>query len=305
MKHVVSVSLGSPTRDQDAVLTLMGESVKISRRGTDGDLERARELIADLDGKVDAIGLGGIDRFLIVRGHRYEIHDALRLVQAARLTPVVDGSGVKDTIERRIIEDLQNDGIIQPGQSVLMVSSMDRFGMAETFERLGYALVAGDLIFSSRINYPIRSVTELEELARKLLPELSRLPFNQLYPVGAMQREQSDPRFVRYFDEADIIAGDFHYIRRYWPDNLCGKLIITNTTTVDDLKAMRERGVGYLVTTTPIIDGRSFGTNVIEAALVAVTGMQQGDPGWVESVLSTHLSGSRLDLSDGIGESET
>ena len=31
-------------------------------------------------------------------------------------------------------------------------------------------------------------------------------------------------------------------------------------------------GVKYLVTTTPVMEGRSFGTNMLEAALVAVAG---------------------------------
>lgn len=35
----------------------------------------------------------------------------------------------------------------------------------------------------------------------------------------------------------------------------------------------RAAGVKYLVTTTPVLEGRSFGANLIEAALVAVSGM--------------------------------
>ena len=31
-------------------------------------------------------------------------------------------------------------------------------------------------------------------------------------------------------------------------------------------------GVKYLVTTSPVMDGRSFGANMLEAALVAVSG---------------------------------
>jgi hypothetical protein len=31
-------------------------------------------------------------------------------------------------------------------------------------------------------------------------------------------------------------------------------------------------GVKYLVTTTPVMDGRSFGANMLEAALVAISG---------------------------------
>jgi hypothetical protein len=56
------------------------------------------------------------------------------------------------------------------------------------------------------------------------------------------------------------------------PDDLTGKVIVTNTTTVEDTEIFRKAGVKYLVTTTPVLEGRSFGTNMMEAALVAVAG---------------------------------
>ncbi|MCY0879513.1 MAG: quinate 5-dehydrogenase [Firmicutes bacterium] len=297
MKTVVSVSLGSRTRDHEATLSLLGETVRLRRQGTDGDLDRAAALIRSLDGGVDAIGLGGIDRYLVVRGRRYEIQDAARLAESAKLTPVVDGSGLKDTWERSLIESLHREGAIAAGQRVLMVSSMDRFGMAEAFERLGYSLVAGDLIFASHIHYPIRTTAELEELAAKLLPSWVKLPFHQLYPVGEAQVADADPKFREYFDAADIIAGDFHYIRRYLPDALAGKVVITNTTTPEDVALLQARGVSLLVTTTPVVDGRSFGTNVIEAALVAVSGVLPGEPDWPEVVARAGLQGTKRWLS--------
>jgi hypothetical protein len=56
------------------------------------------------------------------------------------------------------------------------------------------------------------------------------------------------------------------------PDDLHGKLIVTNTTTLQDMEMFRERGVRYVVTTTPQLQGRSFGTNMMEAALTAIAG---------------------------------
>ena len=56
------------------------------------------------------------------------------------------------------------------------------------------------------------------------------------------------------------------------PDTLTGKVIVTNTTTPDDVEAFRKAGVKYLITTTPVLEGRSFGTNMMEAALVAASG---------------------------------
>ena len=56
------------------------------------------------------------------------------------------------------------------------------------------------------------------------------------------------------------------------PARLDGKIICTNTTTPADVAAFRAAGARALVTTTPRLEGRSFGTNMMEAMLVAVSG---------------------------------
>ena len=56
------------------------------------------------------------------------------------------------------------------------------------------------------------------------------------------------------------------------PDDLTGKVIVTNTTTPEDVADFKKAGVKYLITTTPVLEGRSFGTNMMEAALVAISG---------------------------------
>lgn len=279
MKHVVSVSLGTSKRDHAAHVQMFGQDVHVERMGMDGDLERARRTIKDLDGQVAAIGLGGIDRYLVADHKRYEILDAKHLAEVASKTPVVDGSGLKDTWERWVVEDWINKGVLNPTMSVLMVSALDRFGMAETFYRHGFSVLAGDLIFGSHINYPIESLEELSELGRKLLPEMVKLPFAQLYPTGELQTTEDD-RYVEYFRDADIIAGDFHFIRRHAPAQLDQKLLVTNTTTQADREEFMARGVRQIITTTPSIAGRTFGTNVMEAVLVAVTGVLPEEEAW-------------------------
>ncbi len=58
----------------------------------------------------------------------------------------------------------------------------------------------------------------------------------------------------------------------YMPQDMTGKWIITNTTTRADVEDMRSRGVELMVTSTPRLEGRSFGTNVMEATMVALKG---------------------------------
>ncbi|NLU50187.1 MAG: quinate 5-dehydrogenase [Syntrophomonadaceae bacterium] len=272
MKHVVSVSLGSSKRNHAVETEFLGQQFRIERIGTDGDWDRAISLIREMDGKVDAFGMGGIDLYVYVAGKRYVIRDAKRLVAAARLTPMVDGSGLKNTLERRCIQQLAEGKLLDlAGKKVLMVCGVDRFGMAEAFTEAGCRMTFGDLIYTVGIPVPLRSLDALRRVGRLLAPIVVNLPFSMLYPTGENQ-DVIIPKHAKYYYEADIIAGDFHYIRRYLPARMDGKIIVTNTTTQDDIKLLKDRGVKLLVTTTPEMEGRSFGTNVMEALLVTIIG---------------------------------
>jgi len=72
-----------------------------------------------------------------------------------------------------------------------------------------------------------------------------------------------------------VVAGDCQYIKRYMPDDMKGKIVVTNTTTQEDVALFKKCGVKYLVTTTPVLEGRSFGTNMMEAALIAISGKKR------------------------------
>jgi hypothetical protein len=278
VKTVVSVSLGSASRDHRARVELLGETFDISREGMDGSLDRALARLRELDGTVDAIGLGGIDVYLYAGKERFALRDGLRLLNAVKTTPVVDGSGLKNTLERRAVEFLERElAIPLAGKRVLMVSALDRFGMAQALVAAGADVVFGDFIFALDLDRPVRGLDEFEAMARKYLPDACKLPFQFFYPTGKKQDRPPEPKYPEYYDDADIIAGDFHFMRRYMPERLDGKMVLTNTLTARDVEELRERGVATLVTTTPDFAGRSFGTNVVEAALVALAGKAWAD----------------------------
>jgi hypothetical protein len=271
-RHVVSVSLGSSTRDHTAQVTLLRHSFCIERRGTDGDLTQARALIGELDGQVDAIGLGGIDLYVVAGGRRYVMRDAARLASAARSTPVVDGSGLKHTLERETIRRLQREGVLDfRGARVLLVSAVDRFGMAEELVAAGAQVVFGDLLFILGVPVPLRRLSTLRRLGAVILPVACRLPFKLLYPTGEQQTAiVNSARHRNFYEQAEIIAGDFLLIRRYLPERMECKTILTNTVTPADVELLRERGAKRLITTTPELNGRSFGTNVMEGVFAAL-----------------------------------
>jgi hypothetical protein len=278
VKRVVSVSLGSSGRDHRAQVTLMGEEFDISRVGTDGKLDAAIAMVRELDGRVDAIGLGGIDVYLYAGSHRYALRDGLRLLEAAKTTPIVDGSGLKNTLERKAVGFMQDElSIDLRGKRVLMVSALDRFGMAQALVDAGADVLFGDFIFALDKDMPVRDLHEFEQLAEKYLPDACKLPFQFFYPTGKKQEKPPEPKYPQYYQDAQIIAGDFHFMRQFMPERLDGKIVLTNTVTSANVDELAERGVALLITTTPDIAGRSFGTNVLEAALVALLGKAWSD----------------------------
>lgn len=273
MKKVISISLGSDRRDHKVEVELLGEKISIERRGTNGDKKKAAQLFTNLDGKYDAFGMGGIDLSIQVANNSYIFRDAKKLIKNVKKTPVVDGSGLKDTLERITVNYMDDElNINLKNKKVLLTAAMDRFGMAETFYQREADLVCGDLIFGLGIPIRIKSFNTLKFIAAAIAPIITKLPFELVYPTGDRQNQEKkdDDKFEKFYQKADIIAGDFHYIKSHIPQSLNNKIILTNTTTSSDIENLQKKGVKAILTTTPNLEGRTFGTNVMEAVLVAL-----------------------------------
>jgi len=274
MKRAVSVSLGSSSRDKKVVVTLGSQQISVERIGTDGDVEQARRLFAELDGQVDALGVGGVDLYLRLHGREYPLRAALKLVQDVRRTPVVDGRGLKHTLERRVFERaLPALGGIPHFRRAFVPVAVDRIGLAEAVEEMTDEVVIGDLMVALGIPIPIRGLYNYRRIARILFPVVSYFPMSMLF-YGSGGQEPT-PKYERYWRESDLLAGDFLFMRKYLPEDLSSKTVITNTTTPENVEFLRARGVHTVITTTPRFEGRSFGTNMMEAALTAYAGKGQ------------------------------
>jgi len=277
MKRAVSISLGSSARNKKVEVELLGKKVSIERIGTDGDMERAALLYKELDGKVDAFGVGGADLGLMVDNKWYPLHSVKPMVRYVKQTPIVDGTGLKNTLENRLAPFMQErigDYLNEKGKTAFIAMGADRWGMTTAFLDSGYDCVFGDLMFGIGLAIPIRTRRSLKILASILMPIIGRVPFEWVYPTGEKQ-ELREPKFENYYQWATVIAGDCHYVKRHMPKRLDGKIIATNTTTSSDKELFTAAGVKYLVTGTPVLEGRSFGTNMMEAALIAISGKRR------------------------------
>lgn len=274
MKRAVSISIGSSKRNKSVEVTLLGEKVSIERIGTDGDMEAAALKYKELDGTVDAFGVGGADLGAIVEGKFYPFHSVQKLIRFIKKTPVVDGGGLKNTLENKapaFLDKKIGDYINARGRKMMMTVGVDRWGLSKSFVEAGYETVFCDLMFALDVPIPIRTIGGLKTLAGIMIPIVTRFPFEWLYPTGDKQDVRT-PKWEKYYRWATVVAGDCLYIKRNMPDDMEGKVVVTNTTTPEDVALFKKCGVKYLITTTPVMEGRSFGTNMMEAALVAISG---------------------------------
>ncbi len=272
MKHVVSVSLGSSKRDKKVEFQLGREPIVLERIGCDGDEKRAQAMFTELDGQVDALGVGGVELYVRVGDKNYPLRSGLNLVKNVKQTPCTDGRGLKQMMEGHVFQWVANQlpANITPRKAMMPLAA-DRYGLAESLDRAGFDLVFCDLMFGLGLPIPVKGLPRLRFLASILMPVIGLMPISMLYPTGHSQ-DEIVPKYQKWFNYGPVNAGDFLYIRRNLPADLSGRIMITNTTTEADTELLRQRGLAYLVTTTPRIDGRSFGTNMLEAALVAYAG---------------------------------
>ncbi|MEZ0397187.1 MAG: quinate 5-dehydrogenase [Anaerolineales bacterium] len=270
MKRAVSISLGSSQRDKKVTVRFGEETIQIERIGTDGDVEKARRLYLELDGKVDAFGVGGVDLYLRLDDREYPLRAALKLVEGVTKTPLCDGRGLKHTLERRVFEFVRPVLGERRFRQAFVPVAVDRMGLAQAAAEVSERLVIGDLMIALGLPIPIYGLRAYKRLARALFPLVSYFPMSMLfYGSGGAEHE---PKYEKYFLESDLLAGDFLFMRKYLPEDLRGKTVVTNTTTEENIALLRARGVQTIVTTTPRYDGRSFGTNMMEAALTAYAG---------------------------------
>jgi hypothetical protein len=163
------------------------------------------------------------------------------------------------------------------GMPALQTCVMERYGMGKAMVEAGLDVTFGDFMFALGLPFEIKTLAQARMLGAVLLPPVSLMPFAWLYPLGAEQDKPPQPKWTKYYERSYVIAGDFLQIRQNMPDDLTGKIVVTNTTTAKNVEELKARNLHILVTVTPRLEGRSFGTNVMEATLLALIGKYEHD----------------------------
>lgn len=272
MKTILVIHLNDG--DEELNVTFLGEEIKIIARSCDGDPEQTKKIVAEYDGKVDAIGLHGQPATLQL-GPAQVPHDiGATIPGVAKQTPVVDGSGIRAGLERWgvLLADRAQPGIFSR-KRVLMVPGMNHNGMIQALERHSTNIDFADpFVYFGLPRMPgVGSGATLNQASHVQVDRLKEAPFRRIYPQrGEPQRE----RPPMPFHVADILAGDIAPILRYAPEDLKHKTIVVNYADEADVEELRKRGAAIVVTLLPSLDAGDdlarWPASTIEAILAAL-----------------------------------
>jgi predicted amino acid dehydrogenase len=271
MKRLLVIHTGSGRKT--TTVPFVGESLEIERVGCGGDPGRARSLMAEYDGAVAAVALDGVPTVLRLGASSRRDTVGASLAAGASV-PVVDGSAVRDGVERWgiTLADRAQPGIFA-AKNVLLVPGVNHAGLVNTLARRSAAVRYADrVVFLGISDIPrVGRRAATEKTSAALLDCLRQLPLTRLSPPPEQPRT---PRIAAPFRWADVIAGDIGAIRCYAPDRLDGKTIVVECADEEDLTDLRDRGAYLVITLMPGFEGKGsigrWSAATLEAMMTAV-----------------------------------
>lgn len=253
MKRLVVIHIGEGETTE--TVTFLGQPVEIRRVGCGGDQSRARALIAEHDGRVDAIALEGMPARLRLGNASVKHEIGATLPGVARTTPVVDGGGMRSGLEGWGIKlaDQKQPGIFGE-KRILMVPGVNHHGLLYALQKHSSTIrYAEPIVYFALPGIPgVGSKLTLDQAAGPTLDRLKDFPFRRLMPQP--DGTPHTPRSPEPFHWADVIAGDIGAIRRYAPPDLDHKTVVVEYATEADIDDLRQRGVSIVVTLMPSLD---------------------------------------------------
>jgi hypothetical protein len=100
----------------------------------------------------------------------------------------------------------------------LQTNAVDRYGMAEAMVEAGLDVTFGDFMFALGMPIAIKTLAGVRVVAALLLPVVTQFPIPWLYALGSEQDKPPEPKWQKYYREADVLAGDFIQVRQYMPE---------------------------------------------------------------------------------------
>ena len=277
MKRIINISLGISKDDYEFKTKFLKQNFHIRRFGTDGNLERAADMLLRWNKKADAISLSNI-KFPYTLGSAEMMEEETRKLHdlgMQMLTPVTAGDAMRTVIHEWAVRHLQ----FQMGNNyfdntrVFFFSGLVNSTLARALSQYTNNLVFADPVLEHGIPRFLNSMKELELFAKRIYGILQLVPSKGLLSPVIPMKMWNEHAIGKTIKDASIIVVPYYDFYRYMDkctvEELLGKIVITSTAYDDRINFLKERGVDTIIDTTPKILKRVVGMSVLEAMSIA------------------------------------
>jgi predicted amino acid dehydrogenase len=277
VKHIIQISLGPSLDDNEFETEFLEQPFHVRRLGTDGDVEKASDLLLKWNKKADAIALGGIRSVRSLAAKRALNRELDRLLElGSKLdTPVTSGDMLRLVGQEWSLRHIQfkfgnnyfNNARVFffSGRSSRSIAAV----MAEYSENLTFA----DASLENGLPWLIDGLKELERYSGRLRDALDWVPGKSMLTDSEPVRAIIDHVVRQAVQESHILVvphhGFFKYLDPYTVEDLNAKTVITSTVYDDRIDYLKDKGVDVIIDTTPKLLSNVVGVSVLEAMLRA------------------------------------
>jgi predicted amino acid dehydrogenase len=270
MKKVVSVSLGSSSKDYEFQTRFLGQHFQVRRVGADEDEGRAWELLRRYQSEADAIGLGMIRDHYDIGSRRHVHKDTERLLNVVTRIPATTGSELRRLLQVRAVRHVQKKLVNYFNNNlVLFLSGMVNYDMALAMSDYTPNLKFADAVLDTGAPAILTSLDQLEVYARGAQIASSFLPTQRLSRLPGLSKLRKEI-LAREMEKCHVIVGTYDDIAVFGtPANLEGKTLITSAIDEDALEFFKDCNVNLVVDVSPMLFDQVVGLNTIQAMVLA------------------------------------
>jgi predicted amino acid dehydrogenase len=283
VKQIVNITLGPSRDDFEFETEFLNQKFLLKRIGTDGDFERASDLLLLWNKKAEGIGLGGI-KFPFSLGSKKmvdkEINKLLKVGEKLQ-TPVATGSILRHVGHEWSLRHIQfvNGGNYFNNARVFFFSGMAHLTIAEVMSEFTDNLQFADPILEDGIPRLISSIKELELYAKGVHDTLKWIPGRRLIADAPPMRRANEYLLKQAVRKAHILVVPhyrfYKFLDEFSSEDLKGKIVITSTAYDDRIEYLKEKGISVIIDTTPKILPKVVGVSILEALLFAALKIPQ------------------------------
>jgi hypothetical protein len=165
-KKIISISLGSSSRDMSVVSSFKTHTFELARIGMNGSLDKLTAAIEKYAPEADIITIGGIDFCLSFTKKSYMFRDVAKLFKRFPNIRMVDGENFRQWAEPAFFKKAQAACNLSRDSSVLLPLAANRVPLIRSMLEEGYSrFVFGDFIYD--IGFPPVPIRKLSGTWRR------------------------------------------------------------------------------------------------------------------------------------------